>query len=268
MASDSSAFIASQSANAMIASTCSQLRLQGRASLPLPCGARIISGSAGSSSRRLGAWERRPHRRRDRRTRPGSPARRCARTRTGRPRGSAARRWSPPAARSRYWSMARFSGRAPISGEKPFSSRNSMRRGLPLHGPFAVLEAAPLEHARSAPSSGSRASARASAAGTRSPCRGGSGTRAGRSGRSRAAPGRSVKPSSPRREAEARGAMAGGAEVGGEDDDAVAEIGDLPRLASVSRPSSNTCRNRSQTLACAFSNSSSSTTENGCLRTR
>ena len=36
----------------------------------------------------------------------------------------------------------------------------------------------------------------------------------------------------------------------------------------VSRPSSNTCRKRSQTAACAFSNSSSSTTENGCLRTR
>ena len=39
-------------------------------------------------------------------------------------------------------------------------------------------------------------------------------------------------------------------------------------MASVSRPSSNTCRNRSQIVACAFSNSSSSTTENGCLRTR
>ena len=38
--------------------------------------------------------------------------------------------------------------------------------------------------------------------------------------------------------------------------------------ASVSRPSSNTCRNRSQTRGCAFSNSSSSTTEKGCLRTR
>ena len=36
-------------------------------------------------------------------------------------------------------------------------------------------------------------------------------------------------------------------------------------LASVSRPSSNTCRNRSQALGCAFSNSSSRTTENGCL---
>ena len=39
-------------------------------------------------------------------------------------------------------------------------------------------------------------------------------------------------------------------------------------MASVSRPSSNTCRNRSQIAGCAFSNSSSSTTENGCLRTR
>ena len=38
--------------------------------------------------------------------------------------------------------------------------------------------------------------------------------------------------------------------------------------ASVSRPSSNTCRNRSQMRGCAFSNSSSRTTENGCLRTR
>ena len=36
---------------------------------------------------------------------------------------------------------------------------------------------------------------------------------------------------------------------------------------SVSRASSNTCRNRSQMRGCAFSNSSSRTTENGCLRT-
>ena len=38
--------------------------------------------------------------------------------------------------------------------------------------------------------------------------------------------------------------------------------------ASVSRPSSNTCRNRSQMRGWAFSNSSKRTTENGCLRTR
>ena len=37
---------------------------------------------------------------------------------------------------------------------------------------------------------------------------------------------------------------------------------------SLSRPSSNTCRNRSQTLGSAFSNSSSSTTENGWRRIR
>ncbi len=36
--------------------------------------------------------------------------------------------------------------------------------------------------------------------------------------------------------------------------------------ASLSRPSSKTCRNTSQTLVSAFSNSSSSTTENGCRR--
>ena len=39
-------------------------------------------------------------------------------------------------------------------------------------------------------------------------------------------------------------------------------------MASVSRPSSKACRNRSQIIGWDFSNSSSSSTENGCLRTR
>ena len=38
-------------------------------------------------------------------------------------------------------------------------------------------------------------------------------------------------------------------------------------LRSVSRPSSKTCRKTSQICGCAFSNSSSRSTENGCLRT-
>ena len=41
-----------------------------------------------------------------------------------------------------------------------------------------------------------------------------------------------------------------------------------PPRGSLSRPSSKTCRNRSQTLGSAFSNSSSSTTENGWRRIR
>ena len=141
------------------------------------------------------------------------------------------------------------------------------RRRFPLDRPLAVLAGRGAPARAPAPWRGCRASARATAAGTRSTLS----SRLTNSGRKVCADRAQHLVARERRgagrEAEARAAMAGRAEVRGEDDDAWRKSATWPR-ASVSRPSSNTCRNRSQTLGCAFSNSSSSTTENGCLRTR
>ena len=48
---------------------------------------------------------------------------------------------------------------------------------------------------------------------------------------------------------------------------ALAKLATSP-AASVSRPSSNSCSSRCSACGCAFSISSSSTTQNGCARTR
>ena len=46
-----------------------------------------------------------------------------------------------------YCSMARFKGRAPISSEKPFSSRKSCAEASHFTAHSLSLEPAPLEHA-------------------------------------------------------------------------------------------------------------------------
>ena len=163
--------------------------------------------------------------------------------------------------RDQYWSMARFRGRAPISAEKPFSSRNSCAEAS--HSTAQSRSFRPR-----------RSSTRLSSFFQ---------DLAHQVARQRAEHdhlvepvlelGRKVWPIARmiwsagkrrrRRKAEPRGLMAGRAEIGRQDDHAVAEVGDVPQRVG-QPPVVEHLQEQVQTGVCAFSNSSSSTTEAAC----
>ncbi len=186
------------------------------------------------------------------------------------------RNWSPSGKRcstrvaargaSRYWSMALLRGRAPSSAEKPRSSRKSSADGS--HSTAHSRLRRP-RRCRTSASSLRRIWLRmARVSGLNTTIRSSRLTNSGRKARSTAAItcwSTNTSLVAPKPMPADRWLAAPRLEV--RMMKAWRKSATWP-LASLSRPSSNTWRNRSQTLLWAFSNSSSKTTLKGCLRTR